>query len=451
VGDTIRLRPAELARTKLVPGALDEGEHVITLSVGRLFLADAEFRWRYLIDSAAPLLDVPATLDPVRIDKPVIVRGMVEDGADLRLDGKRVDVEEGRFEVEFAHPPTGVLRFSATDGAGNRTSRESVVPVRYPATSRAVHVSAAAWSDPELRAGVLDLIDLSLIDTVELDIKDERGIIGYRSTVPTALRIGAVRAEMDLKEIVRTLEARRVRVIGRIVAFRDPVYAAAAWADGRQDEVLQTPTGEMLTTYGGFANYVHPAVRQYNLDLALEAVDLGVRDILWDYIRRPEGAPDTMVVPGLDGPSAAVVADFLNDAHEVLRAKGVFQGASVLGIAAASGDAIAQDVPAMARAVDYLAPMIFPSNWGPGQYRVASPVREPFEITKRSLTHFQQVTAGTGVRLLPWIQDFTLGGVPYGPAEVRAQIDAAASLGIDGFLLWNPGVRYTAAALTPIG
>jgi hypothetical protein len=104
----------------------------------------------------------------------------------------------------------------------------------------------------------------------------------------------------------------------------------------------------------------------------------------------------------------------------------------------------------MARAVDYLAPMIYPSHWGPGQYRVDSPIHEPFEITKRSLTDFQRVTAGTGVRFLPWIQDFTLFGVPYGPAEVRAQIDAAASLGITGFLLWNPNVRYTDTALTPI-
>jgi hypothetical protein len=104
----------------------------------------------------------------------------------------------------------------------------------------------------------------------------------------------------------------------------------------------------------------------------------------------------------------------------------------------------------MARVVDYLAPMIYPSHWGPGQYRVDSPIHEPYEITKRSLADFQRVTAGTGVRILPWMQDFTLFGVPYGPAEVKAQIDAAAELGITGFLLWNPNVHYTDAALAPI-
>ncbi len=451
VGDTLHVRPTELVRSKLVEGALDEGEHAITLSVGRIFLSDAVFSWHYAVDSVPPLLQLPSSLDPVPIDRPVTVRGKVEAGATLRFAHKQLDTKGGRFAERFAHPPTGPLRFEATDRAGNRSVTESVVPVIYPASSRGVHVTAAAWGNDALRAAVLDLVDSGLIDTVELDLKDERGVIGYTSHVPLAKRIGAVHAQFDLAKAVRLLEARHVRVIGRLVAFRDPVLADAAWAEGKKDEVLQTPSGEMLGAYGGFTNYVDPTVRRYNLDIALEAVRLGVHDILWDYIRRPEGAPDTMVVPGLSGPSSDVVTAFLADTHEALRAKGAYQGASVFGIAAASGDAIAQDVPAMARVVDYLAPMIYPSHWGAGQYRVASPIREPFEITKRSLADFQRVAAGSGVRLLPWIQDFSLYGVVYGPAEVRAQLDAAASLGITGFLLWNPNARYTATALTPIG
>jgi hypothetical protein len=449
-GSRLEISPAELVRSQLVESALDEGEHTLTLSVGRLFLPDSVFRWSYAVDSVAPALEVPATLDPVPIDQPVTVRGTVEPDVELRFAGQPLGVDDGRFEVAFDRPPTGPLHFEAIDRAGNRTTAVTIVPVAYPSSSRAVHVSGAAWGNDELRNGVLSLIDRGLIDTVELDLKDESGVIPYSSQLKAARAIGAVRAEYDLQDAVATLEERGVRVIGRLVAFRDPIYATAAWAAGRKAEVLQTPDGEMLGTYGGFANYVHPAVRKYNLDIALEAVDLGVTDILWDYIRRPEGAPDTMVVPDLEGPSTEAVAAFLAETHAALRAEGAYQGASVFGIAVASGDSIGQDVPLMARSVDYLAPMIYPSHWGKGQYRVDNPIREPFEITKRSLTDFQRATAGTGVRLLPWIQDFTLFGVPYGPAEVRAQIDAAASLGITGFLLWNPNVRYTDAALTPI-
>jgi hypothetical protein len=449
-GRTLRIRPAQLAESELVEQALAEGEHVIELSVGRVFLGDSTFRWRYVVDSIAPTLELPRSLDPVPIDEPVTVRGTVEEGAEIRYAGEALDADDGEFEVQFGIPPTGALRFEAVDEAGNSTKAQVVVPVQYPERSRAVHVSGAAWADDEKRGGVLDLIDRGLIDTVELDLKDESGVVSYDSQVPTARQIGAVRADYDLGEAVRTLEGKGVRVVGRLVAFRDPVYATAAWAEGRRDEVLQTPSGGMLGTYGGFANYSHPAVRQYNLDLALEAVSLGVHDILWDYIRRPEGDPESMVVPGLVGPSSKSVADFLAETHVALRKEGAYQGASVFGIAAAAGDSIAQDVPTMAAVVDYLAPMIYPSHWGPGMYRVDNPIKQPYDITAKALADFKRVAEGTGVRFLPWIQDFDLYGVPYGPAEVKAQIDAAAKLGIEGFFLWNPNVRYTSEALTPI-
>lgn len=449
-GRSVRVRPAELVESELVGQALAEGEHKIELSVGRMFLGDSTFTWRYVVDSIAPTLDLPTNLDPVPIADAVTVRGAVEDGAALRFGGEELDVDDGEFAVPFDTPPTGALEFTATDEAGNETTARVVVPVVYPDSSRAVHVSGAAWSNDELRAGVMDLIDQGLIDTVELDLKDEAGVVAYSSQLPMARQIGAVTDEYDLGEAVRTLEDKGIRVIGRLVAFRDPIYANAAWAAGRHDEVLQTPSGGLLGTYGGFANYANAAVRQYNLDIALEAVELGVKDILWDYIRRPEGDPDTMVVPGLVGPSSAAVTDFLSDTHAALRARGAYQGASVFGIAAAAGDSIAQDVPAMATVVDYLAPMVYPSHWGPGMYRVDSPINEPAAIVAKSLADFQRVTEGTGVRIVPWLQDFTLFGVPYGDAEVRAQIDAASVLGIKGFMLWNPNVRYHAGALTPI-
>jgi hypothetical protein len=449
-GATVRIRPAELVEQELVDQALAEGEHKIELSVGRMFLGDSKFSWSYVVDSIAPVLELPTSLEPVPIADAVTVRGTVEEGADLQFRGEPLDTDGGEFAVDFDAPPTGALEFKAVDEAGNSTTAHVVVPVVYPDSSRAIHVSGAAWANDELHAGVIDLIDRGLIDTVELDLKDEAGVISYDSKLPKALEIGAVSADYDLGEAVRVLEGKGVRVIGRLVAFRDPIYANAAWAAGRADEVLQTPSGGMLVTYGGFANYANPAVRQYNLDIALEAVDLGVKDILWDYIRRPEGNPDTMVVPGLEGPSSGAVVGFLAQTHAALRERGAYQGASVFGISAAAGDSIAQDVPAMARVVDYLAPMLYPSHWGPGMYRVDSPINEPGAIVRKSLTDFQRVTEGTGVRFLPWLQDFTLYGVPYGTAQVKEQIDAAAALGVDGFLLWNPNVRYHGDALTPI-
>ena len=100
----------------------------------------------------------------------------------------------------------------------------------------------------------------------------------------------------------------------------------------------------------------------------------------------------------------------------------------------------------MAREVDYIAPLIYPSHWNSGEYDVPDPNRQPYLIVKRSLADFKAAVTGTGARLVPWLQDFSLG-VTYGPAEVRAQIDAARSDGVHEFLLWDAAVTYTAAGL----
>jgi hypothetical protein len=117
----------------------------------------------------------------------------------------------------------------------------------------------------------------------------------------------------------------------------------------------------------------------------------------------------------------------------------------VFGIAADRPDAVGQSVPRIARHVDYVAPMLYPSHWVKGEYGVDDPNRQPYDIVKAALADFQEKVAGTGVRLVPWIQDFSLGH-RYGAAEVQAQIRAAHDLGVGDYLVWNAGVRYTADA-----
>ena len=78
----------------------------------------------------------------------------------------------------------------------------------------------------------------------------------------------------------------------------------------------------------------------------------------------------------------------------------------------------------MARQVDYIAPMVYPSHWGRGEYDVPDPNAQPYEIVRRSLAAFRRDVHGTGARIVPWLQDFSLG-IAYGPAEVRAQIEAS--------------------------
>ena len=95
------------------------------------------------------------------------------------------------------------------------------MPITYPGL-RGVHQRAAWNGNGALRGAILAMIDENRIDTVQLDLKDESGIVGYDSAVPRAVEIGAVGRLYDLDAAITTLDARGVRVVGRIAAFRDP-------------------------------------------------------------------------------------------------------------------------------------------------------------------------------------------------------------------------------------
>lgn len=432
------------------PGTLAEGRHQVVLSVPRPGMGASRFHRSFTVDDTAPAIAVPPLLDATGVCDAVTVKGKVEPSSTLTLDGSPVALTRGAFTLHYDRPPPAPLHLAATDVAGNRSALEVIAPVRYPG-GQGVHVTAAAWGYEPLRRNILAMIDAGLISAVELDLKDEGGIVGYDSHHPLANQIGAVVPEYKLRETVSELKGRGVRVIGRIVAFRDAPLAKWAWNNGHRDWVVQTPGGKMLDNYGGFTNPASPDVHRYNLEIALEAADAGVDDIMWDYVRRPEGDPASMVIPGIPGlvdSSSTAVVNFLATTHAALRERCVFQGAAVFGIAADRPETVGQDIPRMARHVEYLAPMLYPSHWVPGEYGVANPNKQPYDIVKVTLADFKAKIAGTGIALVPWLQDFSLGQ-PYGPAEVRAQMDAAAAVGVPDWMLWNAGASYTVGALDP--
>jgi hypothetical protein len=454
-GDDVTARAQDAGgRSVLALHDLPDGEHEIEARLGGALLwASARAEWTVTVDGTPPALKLAGDVLRGQVRTPFVLDGVATGATAVVVGASEEQIgADGRFEATFPAPPSEPVEVVARDAAGNTVSRTvSVILVpRLPTNPiRAVHVTADAWADEELRAAVLKLVDERRINAVELDLKDEAGIIGWDAPVPLGREIGAVRDIYDLREAVELLHEKGVRVIGRLVAFRDPIQAEASWRAGREDEVIQTRRGEPYSGgYGGFTNFASPAVRQYNIDVAVAAAEVGVDDILYDYVRRPDGPLTSMRFPGLEGGAARSIVSFLTETRQALEPTGAFLGASVFGIAATRPEEIAQDVRAMAREVDYIAPMVYPSHWGPGEYGLTSPNAEPYEIVRRSLEDFQIAVEGTGARVVPWLQDFTLG-VDYGPAQVKAQIDAARDTGMRDFLLWDPAVTYTEKALAP--
>jgi peptidoglycan/xylan/chitin deacetylase (PgdA/CDA1 family) len=436
-------------RSVLALSGLDDGEHTVEVAGRAGFLGGRNVRtFRFTVDTSPPAIRLTSA-PAAHAWQPLELHGTARGAIELSADDRAVSLEDGRFVVRRAAPVPDAVVLTATDQAGNRARRRiaiAVVPRRPPVPVRAVHVTFYAWADAKLRAGVLRLIDEHRINAVELDLKDESGLVGFAADVPYGRRIGSIRRIYDLDAAVRELHARGVRVIGRLVCFRDAVHAAAAWKAGRRDEVIQTPGGGPYAGYGGFTNFANETVRRYNIGVAVAAARAGVDDILYDYVRRPDGPRSTMRFPGLTTTPESAIVEFLRESRVALRPFGTYLGASVFGVAATRPLEVAQPIRRMAKEVDYVAPMVYPSHWAHGEYDVAYPNGEPYEIVRRALVDFSRDVRGSGARVVPWLQDFSLG-VTYGAAEVRAQIAAARRDGIDEFILWDPSVTYTAEAL----
>jgi hypothetical protein len=445
--------------------ALEDGERVVAIGSSRGDDADeVELlrEWHLTVDTVAPEIELTAPEGAVIAGQELTVAGATKPGSVVEVGSERATAdEEGRFELVLAEAPDGALSLVATDEAGNVTADEVSlvsVPSRVETDEiRSVHVSFCGWATPSLREPVLELIDEGLITAVQLDLKDETGKVGYDTDVELAERIGADEPNclVDLQAAVAELHELGVPVIGRIVAFADPVLAQWAWANGERDWVTQTADGEMFVgKYAGFSNFAHPEMVEYNIAIAEEAAALGVDHILWDYIRKPDGPFEQFHFAGLEtSPEESLVA-FTRAADERLAPYGVLHGASLYGVSADRPTEVSQDVEAMAEHLDYVAPMIYPSHWGPGEYDVANPLEQPYDMVAATLEIWQEATEGKRARVLPWLEDSNWPvrlGYPDRAQYVREQIQGTYDSDIDEWLLWDSAVKYTTAAMIQPG
>jgi hypothetical protein len=426
---------------------LGDGKHVLKVSAPRTFLGSATVIRRFTVDSTPPALSVKTPTKPVKIKDAVDVTGTVEKDAKVTAEGGDLKVSGTTFTIHYAVPPAGA-KVIATDPAGNTTEQLVTVPTAYPTNIRAVHVTGAAWAYGPLRNPVLALIKAKKINAIELDIKDEDGIINYASQIPLAKAAKATFPYYQLPKVTNLLHGLGVRVIGRIVAFNDPKLAGYAEAHHKNAWFIQNPNGtKYLYGYNkhGFTNFANADVRKYNQDIAVEAIKGGFDDVVYDYVRRPDGKLAGMRFPGLKGDPENSIASFLQETQTQIRPLGGSLGAAAFAQASTRPHSTAQNIPKMAKYLDVVIPMDYPSHWNPGEYGVPDTYVGAYDIVRRSLVDWLKDVKGTNCVVVPWLQDENYKGV-YDAAKVRQQIKGARDNGIQGWLMWSAGARYTAAA-----
>jgi len=319
-----------------------------------------------------------------------------------------------------------------------------------PLRPKALYLTPYGVGSATLRGDALKLIDSTELNALVIDIKGDRGLVPYRSAALAAAGLPQTLVTVsDMPALMKTLRARSLYLIARIVVFKDEPLAAA-----HPQWTVRDAHGTVWKDREGlpWIDPFHREAWERNLALAEEAAQLGFDEVQFDYLRFPDALGLVFSEPDTEERRVAAINGFLDAAQRRLLRYNVFVAADIFGyVTWNSNDThIGQQLEAMAPHVDYLSPMLYPSGFSFGIPGHPNPVAAPYDIVHDSLLRAQQRTGLPGVRYRPWLQafrDYAFDRRAFGEREIRLQIDAAEAAGTDGWMLWNARNLYSRAGL----
>lgn len=325
---------------------------------------------------------------------------------------------------------------------------------------KGIYMTGYTVAEKKRFAALIDLIDRTELNAVVIDVKNDEGIMTYKSNLEKVGFAGANDNAMikDIDAVIKQLGENDIYPIARIVTFKDK-KAGSKYAN----LAIKNNSGAIWRDRGGMA-WLNPYNKEswdYTVAIAEEAASKGFKEVQFDYVRFPTDG-DTKAINYGDLAKTKekheAIAEFLAYAKKRLSKMGVVVSADIFGLVTTVQDdmRIGQHLESVAKSADVLCPMVYPSHYGKGSYGVSEPDFEPYKIVNYSMkTAFDRINDmdynGKKAKLRPWLQDFTASYLPryqkYGPNEVRAQIKATYDAGVTEWILWNAANRYTTGAL----
>ncbi len=364
--------------------------------------------------------------------------------------------DRGTFVLKATGASTGV----SLKARGYRRAQEclhsspvnSSHPIRLLAFEpKGLYLSFYGVGYKGIRESALQLIQGTELNALIIDVKGDRGMICYKSTVSLASEVGGqqIITVREIDELIKSLKARGIYTIARIVVFKDNPLALA-----RPDFSVRTQGGAIWRDRENLA-WVDPFRKEiwdYNIEIAIEAARHGFDEVQFDYVRFPDAPGLQFSMANTQENRIKAISGFLSEARRRLTPHNVFVAADIFGYVCwnLNDTWIGQKLEDLATDVDYLSPMLYPSGfrYGIPGYRI--PVANPFEIVYRSLKRAQERTQLMPARFRPWLQafrDYAFDRRYFKDKEIRDQINAAREFGSGGWMLWNPCNSYSSFGL----
>ncbi len=322
---------------------------------------------------------------------------------------------------------------------------------------RGIYISySTATTKSNLLEKYLRFAKRNNINAFVIDVKGDDGQLLFKSEAANkhapAANNFAVYSKEELKEIINTLKAEGIYLIARIVCFKDPTYARTH----KDKAIIYKDTGELYTGIYKipWASAYDRELWNYNIEVAKEAAEIGFDEIQYDYVRFPEISKELRNKVDLRNQRNETMFEaiykFLLKSKIELSSYNIPLAADIFGLVPNVVDdlGIGQQWELISNVVDYICPMVYPSHYANGSFKLPVPDAYPYETVYNSVLGgvIRNRYLPSPAKIRPWIQAFTAtwvkGHINYGENEIRKQIKALKDLGINEFMLWNASNRY---------
>ena len=266
------------------------------------------------------------------------------------------------------------------------TKKKAVQRRPVPQEIRGVHVTPALASDS---TKLDEYLAIPGLNTLQVDIKDENGEVGFLMPNTTlARKVGAAKPYYKAGQVAGKTRAAGVYLIGRVVTFEDPILSQQ-----RPDMAIRRRDGAVWTNSAGlgWTNPYDKRVWDYNIEIAKAAAVRGFDEIQFDYVRFPsDGDVENAVYRGkVNEDMGWTIARFVQYAAKQLKPLGVRVSVDTFGLAATHNLGIGQVPRRLARYVDAIYPMVYPSHYSPGEFNLPDPSGSPGTTVAASLRDFR--------------------------------------------------------------
>jgi len=301
---------------------------------------------------------------------------------------------------------------------------------------KGVYLSGYHFLKEEKIDPIKDILSTTVVNTIVLDVKSDIGHLLYDSEISEVEKLKNERIKYDTQTLKSFKEEFDIYLIGRIVAFQDPVFSRIY----PESAIRDISTSKPYSQDGQY--FLDPSdskSREYILNVALEACLLGFDEIQFDYIRYPDTSYQGLVYDEESNfkNRTESINSFLRNATDQLHDSGCLVSADIFGyvLNAKSDNGIGQYLETIANTVDFISPMVYPSHYSRGSFGYSYPNNFPYEVVTAALND----GLARGVReknLRPFLQGFW-----HSSEDVRLNIKAAEDKGLD-WIIWNNSSVY---------